>query len=74
MDLDMHQAIAGKLEAGKTAGWLSDYLVSWHGTSDHLQPEVTVWRSPDWNDDMLLAYLRGMLDNLVPAQGIEIAH
>jgi hypothetical protein len=41
MDLDMHQAIAGKLEAGKLAGWLSDYLVAWHGPSDQLQPEVT---------------------------------
>jgi hypothetical protein len=74
MDLDMHRAIAGKLEAGKTAGWLSDYLVSWHGTQDQLEPEVTVWRAPDANDDTVLAYLCGILDDLVPAAGIEIAH
>ena len=36
MDLDMHLAIAGKLEAGKLAGWLSDYLVAWHGPSGQL--------------------------------------
>jgi hypothetical protein len=72
MDLDMHQAIAGKLEAGKLAGWLSEYLVAWHGPSDHLQPEVTIWRSPDRNDDIRV-YVGGLLKGLVPARGIVIA-
>jgi hypothetical protein len=73
MDLDMHQAIAGKLEAGKMAGWLSDYLVAWHGTSDDLAPEVTVWRAPDQNDDSIKYYLTGLLGDLVPPRGIVIA-
>ena len=73
MDLDMHQAIAGKLEAGKLAGWLSEYLVAWHGPSDHLQPEVTIWRSSDRNDDTIRAHLGGLLNGLVPARGIIIA-
>ena len=73
MDLDMHQAIAGKLEAGKLAGWLSDYLVAWHGPSDQLVPEVTVWRSADQNDDTIRTYLSGLLSDLVPARGIVIA-
>jgi hypothetical protein len=73
MDLEMHEAIAGKLEAGKTAGWLSDYLVAWHGPSDRLVPEVTVWRSPGWNSETVMAYLRGVLSGLVPARGIVIA-
>jgi hypothetical protein len=73
MDLDMHQAIAGKLEAGKLAGWLSDYLVAWHGPSDQLVPEVTVWRSADQNDDTIRTYLGGLLRGLVPARGIVIA-
>ena len=73
MDLEKHHAIAGKLEAGKTAGWLSEYLVAWHGTQDHLMPEVTVWRSPDQNDDTVKAYLSGLLSDLVPARGIVIA-
>ena len=73
MDLAMHEAIAGKLEAGKTAGWLSDYLVAWHGPSDGLVPAVTVWRSPGWNSDTVMAYLRGVLCGLVPARGIVIA-
>ena len=45
MDPSLLEAIAGRLEAGKTAGWLSDYLVAWHGPSENLAPEVTVWRS-----------------------------
>ena len=73
MDLDMHQAIAGKLEAGKLAGWLSDYLVAWHGPSGQLEPEVTVWRAADQNDDTIKAYLSGLLSDLVPARGIVIA-
>jgi hypothetical protein len=73
MDIALHQAIAGKLEAGKLAGWLSDYLVAWHGPSENLAPEVTVWRSADCNDDTVKAYLAGMLGDLVPANGIVIA-
>ena len=73
MDLDLHQAIAGKLEAGKLAGWLSEYLVAWHGPTDQLQPEVTVWRSPDQTDDTIRAYLSSLLRGLVPARGIVIA-
>ena len=73
MDLDMHQAIAGKLEAGKLAGWLSDYLVAWHGLSDHLEPEVTVWSSAGQNGDTTKAYLSRLLDDLVPPRGIVIA-
>ena len=66
MDLDMHQAIAGKLEAGKLAGWLSEYLVAWHGPSDQLEPEVTVWRAPDQNDDTIKAYLSGLSERSRP--------
>jgi hypothetical protein len=73
MDLDLHQAIAGKLEAGKLAGWLSDYLVAWHGPSDHLAPEVTVWPAADQTVATLKAYLSRALDDLVPPRGIVIA-
>jgi hypothetical protein len=73
MNLDLHQAIAGKLEAGKLAGWLSEYLVAWHGPSDGLEPEVTVWRTSDQNDETIKAYLSGLLSDLVPARGIVIA-
>ena len=73
MDQSLLQAIAGKLEAGKTAGWLSDYLVAWHGSSENLKPEVTVWRSADWSDDTVKTYLAGMLSDLVPESGIVIA-
>ena len=73
MDIAMHQAIAGKLEAGKMAGWLSDYLVAWHGPRDHLEPEVTVWRSPDWQDETVKTYLTGLLGDLVCERDIVIA-
>ena len=74
MDFDLHHAIAGKLEAGKLAGWLSEYLVAWHGPSGQLEPEVTVWRSADQNDDATIkAYLSSLLSDLVPARGIVIA-
>jgi len=72
MDLAKHEAIAGKLEAGKIAGWLSEYLVAWHGPSGRLEPEVTVWRSPGRNDDTVRAYLGRALSDLVPARGIVI--
>jgi len=72
MDLEMHQAIAGKLEAGKSAGWLSEYLVAWHGTQDSLMPEVTVWCAPDRGDD-IKSYLAGLLGDLVPVWDIVIA-
>jgi hypothetical protein len=73
MDIAMHQAIAGKLEAGKMAGWLADYLVAWHGPRDHLEPEVTVWRSPDWQDETVKTYLTGLLGDLVCERDIVIA-
>ena len=73
MDFDMHHAIAGKLEAGKLAGGLSEYLVAWHGPSGQLQPEVTVWRSSDQNDETVRAYISGLLSDLVPTPGIVIA-
>jgi hypothetical protein len=73
MNINMHQAISGKLEAGKMAGWLSEYLVAWHGPRDQLEPEVTVWRSPDQNDETVMAYLNGLLSDLVPARGIVLA-
>lgn len=73
MDLDLHQAIAGRLEAGKLAGWLSEYLVAWHGPSDRLVPEVTVWGSPDRTSETVKSYVARVLGDLVPERGIVIA-
>src|ERR1700755_1070706 len=68
MDLEAYEAIAGKLEVGKTAGWLSEYLVAWHGPSGCLEPEVTVWRTAECNDETVLARLRGVFRDPVPAR------
>jgi hypothetical protein len=73
MDASLHEAIAGKLEAGRIAGWLSDYLVAWHGPRGRLAPEVTVWRAADQNDDAVRTYLSGLLSDLVPERAIVIA-
>jgi len=73
MDSSLHAAIAGKLEAGKLAGWLSEYLVAWHGPREQLAPEVTVWRAADQNDDAVRTYLSGILSDLVPERAIVIA-
>jgi hypothetical protein len=73
MDARLSQAIAGKLEVGKMAGWLSEYLVAWHGTRENLAPEVTVWRAADQNDDAVRSYLSGLLSDLVPERAIVIA-
>ncbi len=73
MNRDVHQAIARKLESGKIAGWLSDYLVAWHGPRGLLEPEVTVWRKADQNEETVKAFLAGLLSDLVPARGIVIA-
>lgn len=73
MDSIAHDAIAGRLEAGKTAGWLSEYLVAWHGTSDALAPNVTVWPATDQDDDAIRTYLSGLLAGLVPESDIVIA-
>ena len=74
MDLDMHQAIAGKLEAGKT-GRLAVGIsrgLAW-AERPASQPEVTVWRSSDQNDDTIRAYLSGLLSDLVSVREIIIA-
>ena len=73
MDLETHYAIADKLEAGKLAGWLSEYLVSWHGPSGQLLPAVTVWREPDRAEPKVRAYLNRLLANLVAQDKIDIA-
>ena len=73
MDLETHYAIADKLEAGKSAGWLSEYLVSWHGPSGHLLPAVTVWREPDRSEFKVRAYLNSLLANILPQDKIDIA-
>ncbi|HWP15184.1 MAG TPA: hypothetical protein VNM46_06120 [Xanthobacteraceae bacterium] len=73
MDPSLSVAIAGKLEAGKIAGWLSEYLVAWHGPRENLAPEVTVWRAADQNDAAVRTYLSGLLSDLVPERAIVIA-
>jgi hypothetical protein len=73
MDLLTHNAIAGKLEASKSAGWLSDYLVAWHGPSGQLSPNVTVWRTAERSDDEVRRHIVGQLSGVVAAADILVA-
>ena len=73
MDVHALDAITGKLEASKAAGWLSEYLVAWHGTSGTLTPDVTVWRAPDLSDEAVVTYLGRTLTGLVAAGNIAVA-
>lgn len=72
MDLRIHKAIAQRLEEGLSGGWLSDYLVAWHGPSGRLEPNVTVWRADGRTDAEVKAYIAAVLTGFVPAQDIEV--
>jgi hypothetical protein len=73
MDLLTHNAISGKLEDSKSAGWLSDYLVAWHGPSGRLLPNVTIWRSEDRSDADVRSHIGRLLAGIVSDSHIEIA-
>ena len=73
VDLPTLHAIIGKLDASKSAGWLSDYLVAWHGPSGKLLPRVTVWRAADRSEEAVRGYVSGLLGGLVSAADIFIA-
>lgn len=72
MDLSTHNEISGRLEQGRLGGWLSDYLVAWHGPSGRLAPNVTVWRADGRTEDEVRTYLVGLLTGIVPAGDIVV--
>lgn len=72
MDLSAHNTIAGKLEEGKSGGWLSDYLVAWHGPSGRLVPNVTVWCTANRTEAEVKTYVGGLLRDFVPVDSISV--
>jgi hypothetical protein len=72
MDLSALHAIIGKLEASKAAGWLSEYLVAWHGRAGKLSPQVTVWRPEGVSERALRRYVAGVLAGHVGALDIVV--
>ena len=72
MDLSLHNAIASVLEAGKSGGWLSEYLVAWHGPSGELAPNVTVWPTGERTGAEVKTYLTRLLTGIVPANSIMV--
>ncbi len=74
MDLHLHDAIAGRLEASKAAGWLSEYLVAWHGPSGRLAPNVTVWSAAGHADEAVRDYVVSSLSGLVATANISVAN
>ena len=73
MDLGRHNAIAGTLEECKSRGWLSEYLVAWHGPSGQLAPNVTVWRTAERTEAEVKTYIAALLAGVVSAADIVVA-
>lgn len=72
MDLGTHNAISGKLEECKLTGWLSDYLIAWHGPSGSLSPNVTAWSAQGRSEDEVRTYLKVLLTGIVADSDIEV--
>lgn len=73
MNVALHDAIADKLEPMKSSGLLSEYLISWVGTADHHDPNVTVWVGARVPQERLKGVVTCSLAGLVPASLITIA-
>jgi hypothetical protein len=72
MDVTALHAIIGKLEASKAAGWLSEYLVAWHGRAGHLAPKVTVWREDGVSESAVRSYVARVLAGHVRVRNIVV--
>lgn len=72
MDLTALHAIVGKLEASKAAGWLSEYLVAWHGQAGKLLPQVTVWRADGISEATVRRYVARLLAGHVGVRNIVV--
>lgn len=72
VDLLRHEMISGKLEEGMVGGWLSDYLVAWHGPSGSLAPNVTAWCAAERTPAEVEHYLASVLAGIVPAAAISV--
>jgi hypothetical protein len=62
-----HDEIAGRLDRAKGQGLISEYLVSWRGRGDRLEPKVTVWREAGAMSTKLRDNLARSLAGLVPS-------
>jgi len=65
-------AIVQRLEASKEFGLVSDYLLSWTGSSGQLAAKVAVWGNGSTTEDVLLRYIANLLDGFVPEQRISV--
>ena len=72
MDLTALHAIVDKLEASKAAGWLSEYLVAWHGRAGKLSPQVTVWRPDGISETVMRRHVARLLAEHVGWRNIVI--
>ena len=66
-------AIFERLELTKKFGLVSDYLVSWTGSSGHLTAKVTVWPNDATPDDVVRSYVARLLSGLVHSRRINVA-
>src|SRR5262245_51162266 len=69
-----HDLIVEKLEIARTIGLVTDYLVGPIDPPRQPTPRVTVGRNPKASDDGVKAYVAHLLDGVVPAGDIVVAH
>lgn len=73
MDWTAHQEIADRLESVKSAGFISDYSVSWIGSGGRLDPVVRAWKSARMSESAVHSRLEAALLGLVQRQYLKVA-
>ena len=63
--IENQQPIVERLEAAKSVGLISDYLLRWRGTAASLSPKVTVWSGYPAQADTILHEVAARLAGLV---------
>ncbi len=71
MDRQRFKAIADSLDAAKLTGDVSEYLMSWVGSSGNLSPRVTVWCT-DTSGRSIKYKVEKLLEGLVAERDIMI--
>lgn len=73
MDWVAHQEIASRLEGVKSAGFISDYCVSWIGSGGRLDPVVRAWKTARLSESAVMGRLETELMGLVRRRHLKVA-
>jgi hypothetical protein len=72
MDERIHYDITRRLDAMKTRGLISDYWVSWVGSSGDLQPKVCSWITGSNGVEPVREHVALVLNGLVASEHITV--